>query len=126
MPNERRVWEALRWDEWRDAREISDEAGLERGRTCEAVRTAVRNLRELGMPVVSGECGFMKTTSAAELIKNAKLFFAKAASLRVSGERFLDAVENPVAVAAHEDNIRRLFLRPEDVEAEDAKAEADE
>lgn len=104
-----KVWHALHWDESRDARELSDCVGLERGRTCEQLRACVRHLRELGLPVVSSGDGYKKSTSPAALARCAQDFNRRADSLRQKADRLLKLIEQGWGPTAYEEEARRVL-----------------
>ena len=86
------VWEALQWGTYIDARDLSDLAGLDRGRTCEQFRSAVRWLRSQGLPIVSGQFGYKKTVDPSEIAKCANNLFRRAASTHQRGVELLDRI----------------------------------
>ena len=104
-----RIWDAIWWEEWRDARDIAQDAGVDPGRTCEAVREAVRWMRDRGLPIVSSEDGFMKTISPTELVKFVRMMQRKADAIRVRGDRILTIVEQGWPAAAYQELAESLF-----------------
>lgn len=105
----KRVWDALWWGEFRDARDISDEATVDQGRTCEFVREAVRWMRDHGLPVISGDNGFKKTTDPAEIAAFVRMMHAKAVSIHGRADRVLAVLEKGWGKAAHEENATSMF-----------------
>lgn len=111
----RRIWEALDWEEFKDARAISDEAGVPRGRTCEFVRGAVRWMRDRGLPVVSrssaedGSKGFKKSANPAELASFITAMHRRARATYDRAERMLAHIELGWGATAYEEDAGRLF-----------------
>ena len=106
MEELKQIWDAIPWDEPMDSRDISDAAGVPRGRTCEKVREAVRIFRKWGLPVVSGDGGFMKTTSPAALAACARDLSRRAQSTQQQAERMLDRITEGWGRPAYEELFR--------------------
>lgn len=98
----RKVWEALHWNLFQDARVIADKCGIDRGRTVEAVRAAIRWMRIQGLPIVSGQDGYKKTTDPTELATCAQTMFRKADSTRQRGDELLNRIAEGWGPAAYE------------------------
>ena len=105
----KRIWDAIEWEIPKDARDISDEAGVERGRTCEAVRTGVRLLRDQGLPIVGGDEGFQKTVDPSRLVACARNLNARAAAMQNRADGLLKRVEEGWGAAAYQEVADELF-----------------
>jgi hypothetical protein len=99
----RRIWEAIEWEKAKDARDISDDAGVQRGRTCEIVRAAVRAFRDKGLPVVSSSDGFMKSVSPAAIAACARNLYQRAAGTQRRADEMLKRIEEAWPSAAYEE-----------------------
>lgn len=107
-----KVWTAMEWETFLDARVIAQRAELPENRTCEKVRFAVAELRDIGLPVVSGEGrkknqkGFTKTTFGVLLGDCSKNLKAKAQTILERAHRFYELSVRPMTKTACNEMIR--------------------
>jgi len=104
------VWWALAWNHYVDARTIANLAGIKRERTAETVRTAARYLNSIGLPVVSSNSGFCKTTNTDEIGRYLSNLRARKAGLE-EREGFLIEIltKGNNCVAAWEETARDIL-----------------
>ncbi len=85
----RKVWRALRWDEWLVSEVVAERAGVERERTEQPTRELIGELIQRRFPVVSSVRGFKRATDAEELD-----LYARSLRSRIAGtQRRISAIE---------------------------------